>query len=190
MSDIVHIVRDLIMEMVPTDGSRVGNQTLLSKVRERAPAVDQSQYHAAKDQLVGEGFLAKGRGRGGSVYLRSKARLEYAPRASTTDLSKPKAETTKTGSGAAAYAHGDEAVQRPDQGVEAQFTRRKPPRIYRYDSSLAPELTWDENPDRALAEWLLHIVAEIAEKGEMTVFAEPLGLAGHGRTLHIALAMC
>lgn len=62
---------------------------------------------------------------------------------------------------------------RPDVGVEAQFARKKPPRTYRYDSSLAPELCWDESADRALAEWLLRIIAEAAEKGEGEVFAEP-----------------
>lgn len=71
------------------------------------------------------------------------------------------------------YRHGQESVQRPDVGVEAQFSNKKTPKTYRYDSSLAPELTWDESADRAFAEWLLAIVAEAAEKGEAAVFAEP-----------------
>ncbi|WP_027068421.1 site-specific DNA-methyltransferase [Euryhalocaulis caribicus] len=77
------------------------------------------------------------------------------------------------GNGSAAYAHADEAVLRPDVGVEAQFSHRKPPKTYRYDSSLGPELAWDENGERPFAEWLLNLVAEAAEKGEATVFAEP-----------------
>jgi Adenine specific DNA methylase Mod len=71
------------------------------------------------------------------------------------------------------YRHGQESVQRPDVGVEAQFSNKKSPKTYRYDSSLAPELTWDESADRPFAEWLLAIVAEAAEKGEAAVFAEP-----------------
>ena len=74
---------------------------------------------------------------------------------------------------ASPYKHAQESVQRPDVGVEAQFAHKKPPRTYRYDSSLAPELSWDESADRALAEWLLAIVAEAAEKGKGIVFAEP-----------------
>jgi Transposase IS66 family len=35
------------------------------------------------------------------------------------------------------YQHGHEATQRPDVGVQDQFTVRKPPRNYRYDSSPA-----------------------------------------------------
>ena len=72
-----------------------------------------------------------------------------------------------------AYKHSQESVQRPDVGVEAQFPIKKAPKRYRYDSSLAPELCWDENAERPFAEWLLNLVAEAAEKGEAAVFAEP-----------------
>ncbi len=71
------------------------------------------------------------------------------------------------------YKHAQESVQRPDVGVEAQFSNKKAPRTYRYDSSLAPELSWDESPDRALAEWLLEQFSKAAEKGETAVFAAP-----------------
>jgi adenine-specific DNA-methyltransferase len=72
-----------------------------------------------------------------------------------------------------AYKHSQKSVQRPDVGVEAQFTSKKAPKTYRYDSSLAPELCWDENAERPFAEWLLNLIAEAAEKGESVVFAEP-----------------
>ena len=74
---------------------------------------------------------------------------------------------------ASPYKHAQESVQRPDVGIEAQFAHKKAPRTYRYDSSLAPELSWDESADRALAEWLLGLIAEAAEKGEAKVFVEP-----------------
>ena len=74
---------------------------------------------------------------------------------------------------ASPYKHAQESVQRPDVGVEGQFAHKKPPRTYRYDSSLAPELFWDESADRAFAEWLLGMIVEAAEKGEDKVFAEP-----------------
>ena len=74
---------------------------------------------------------------------------------------------------ASVYKHETEAVQRPDVGVEAQFSNKKAPRTYRYDSSLAPELAWDENGERAFAEWLLTLIANAADKGEPAVFARP-----------------
>lgn len=77
------------------------------------------------------------------------------------------------GAGASVYKHGDEAVQRPDVGVEAQFSNKKAPKTYSYDSSLSPELAWDESAERAYAEWLLGLIATAAEQGEATVFAQP-----------------
>jgi len=71
------------------------------------------------------------------------------------------------------YKHDKEAVQRPDVGVEAQFSNKKAPKTYRYDSSLAPELGWDENGERDFAEWLLGLIADAAEGGESAVFAQP-----------------
>lgn len=74
------------------------------------------------------------------------------------------------GDGTDAYKHSQPAVQRPDVGVQEQFTKRKPPKIYRYDSSLDPMLSWDENRDRELAEWLLGLIEQAADKGENLVF--------------------
>lgn len=74
---------------------------------------------------------------------------------------------------ASVYKHETEAVQRPDVGVEAQFSNKKAPKTYRYDSSLAPELAWDENGERDFAEWLLALIADAADKGEAAVFAQP-----------------
>ena len=71
------------------------------------------------------------------------------------------------------YKHNQEIVQRPDVGVEAQYSKKKAPKTYRYDSSLAPELSWDESAYRAFAEWLLALVADAAEKGENAAFASP-----------------
>jgi adenine-specific DNA-methyltransferase len=79
-----------------------------------------------------------------------------------------------------AYTHGQQAVQRPDVGVQEQFTKKKPPKTYRYDSSLDPALSWDENRDRELAEWLLGLIDQAAEKGEEAVFGVPQAWKGGG----------
>lgn len=78
------------------------------------------------------------------------------------------------------YTHTQEAVQRPDIGIQPEFNNRKPPKNYRYDSSLAPELSWDENAEREMAEWLLTLIADAAEQGEAAVFAEPQIWQGTG----------
>ena len=78
---------------------------------------------------------------------------------------------------------------RPDVGVEAQFSNKKAPKTYRYDSSLAPELSWDEGADRAFAEWLLVLVADVAEKGASAVFASPQVWQGNGESFS-SLSQC
>lgn len=50
------------------------------------------------------------------------------------------------------YGHSQEHPLRPDIGTEVQFKKKKPPVTYRYDSSLAPSLEWDNHPTREQAE--------------------------------------
>ena len=78
------------------------------------------------------------------------------------------------------YRHADQAVQRPDAGVQDQFQARRPPKTYRYDSSLDPELSWDEQRERDLGEWLLGLVVRTTKEGEQAVFAEPQVWKGGG----------
>ena len=65
-------------------------------------------------------------------------------------------------------------------GVQDHFTARKPPKTYRYDSSLDPALSWDENRERDLAEWLIGLVQRCATEGDAAVFAEPQVWVGGG----------
>jgi adenine-specific DNA-methyltransferase len=84
------------------------------------------------------------------------------------------------GESAAQYIHPDLAVQRPDAGVQDQFQIKKQPKIYRYDSSLDPALSWDEQRERDLGEWLLGLVMRVAKEGEHIAFAEPQMWMGGG----------
>jgi len=89
-------------------------------------------------------------------------------------------KTAATESQTTDYQHAQQATQRPDVGVQDQFNTRKPPKTYRYDSSLDPCLSWDENRDRDLAEWLLGLVQRCATVGEAAVFTAPQVWAGGG----------
>lgn len=65
---------------------------------------------------------------------------------------------------AEAYVHDEEALLRPEVGTQAQFKKRKPPKTYRYDSSLSPALDWDgQNHARELGEWLLAQITEASK---------------------------
>lgn len=62
------------------------------------------------------------------------------------------------------YVHEEEALLRPEVGTQAQFTRKKSPKRYRYDSSLSPALDWDsQNAARELGEWLIEQIQEAAK---------------------------
>jgi adenine-specific DNA-methyltransferase len=78
------------------------------------------------------------------------------------------------------YQHKQETVQRPDVGVQPEFVNKKTTKTYRFDSSLDPSLSWDENKDRELAEWLIRLIQQAATEGEARVFAEPQEWAGGG----------
>jgi len=63
------------------------------------------------------------------------------------------------------YTHPEaEVLLRPEVGTQAQFRKKKEPRQYRYDSSLAPQLSWDgKNWARETGEWLLRLIEEAAK---------------------------
>jgi len=94
-----------------------------------------------------------------------------------------KATKTKTGAartpapaaGAKSYTHPDAtSLLRPDVGVQAQFRKKKPPKTYRYDSSLSPALEWDEQPARGQGEALLARILEAGSLDEAKAAAEQL----------------
>jgi len=95
----------------------------------------------------------------------------------------------KEKSSSSAYKHQQSSIQRPDVGVEAQFPHKRANKSYRYDSSLSPELCWDESAERPFAEWLVNLIADAAEKGEGKVFSKPQVWHGTGETFS-ATAQC
>ncbi len=74
--------------------------------------------------------------------------------------SKPK-RTAKTHQ-TAPYKHPEATnLMRPEVGTQAQFKKKKPPKTYRYDSSISPALDWDgQNPAREQGEALIRQVLE------------------------------
>ena len=50
------------------------------------------------------------------------------------------------------YQHTQETPTRPEVGTQAQFKKRKPPKTYRYGSSLDPALSWDDAATRTMGE--------------------------------------
>jgi len=77
------------------------------------------------------------------------------------------------------YTHDEEALLRPDVGTQAQFRKKKPPKTYRYDSSLSPALDWDgQNSARELGEWLLAQIEEASRLDPPHRFSAPRSFEG------------
>src|SRR6266496_6105437 len=87
---------------------------------------------------------------------------------------------------AESYRHEEEALLRPDVGTQAQFRKKKPPKTYRYDSSLSPALDWDgQNPAREVGEWLLSLIQKAATLPAPHVFAKPELMEWRGATIEV-----
>lgn len=73
------------------------------------------------------------------------------------------------------YRHVDaESPMRPEVGTQPQFRKKKPPKTYRYDSSLSPALDWDgQNWARELGEWLLTMIEEASRLDPPHQFPRP-----------------
>jgi adenine-specific DNA-methyltransferase len=79
------------------------------------------------------------------------------------------------GAGAKTYTHPEASSPlRPDIGVQHQFRKKKPPKTYRYDSSLSPGLEWDENPARERGEALIARMLEARSLEHAKAAAEEL----------------
>jgi adenine-specific DNA-methyltransferase len=84
------------------------------------------------------------------------------------------------------YRHADEALLRPDVGTQAQFRKKKPPKTYRYDSSLSPALDWDgANWTREYGEWLISLIEEASTLAPPHRFDAPRSFAGADRRVDI-----
>ncbi|MDH1261346.1 DUF4011 domain-containing anti-phage protein Hhe [Pseudomonas sp. GD03944] len=66
------LVQDWVLELVPGDGTAVGNKTLKQRLEQKAElhdfAVSDEDYWSIREELITQGRLQKGSGRGGSVF--------------------------------------------------------------------------------------------------------------------------
>ena len=65
-------VQDWILDLVPGDGTAVGNKTLRQRLDQKAElndfTISDDEYWSIRDDLISQGKLLKGSGRGGSVF--------------------------------------------------------------------------------------------------------------------------
>src|ERR1700690_1500359 len=103
---------DILFDLVPADGATKGNVTLLEELRESAKKklqidLTDEAYWEVRNDLIAQGLIEKGRGRGGSVY-----RVQVKPK--DTKTAKPKIKES------ALYSKIDQYIQKAwvkDNGI-------------------------------------------------------------------------
>lgn len=146
-ADKLRKIRELMLALVPADGSPIGNTTLRRELEARLAAdgmsLSEEDYWQAHSALVAQGLLVKGQGRGGSVRLPSQALkdpaggMEHAsftlaaeepsaqdasdqPGKQTKSRNTQAASRQKTGGDEAqilSYRHSDKRVNNPEVGM-------------------------------------------------------------------------
>ena len=172
------LIRNAILKRVPEDGGVVAVDALVNSLVGTIEGATEDVCRRVCDAMVADGALVRGGGGSPPGLCRpGVARQNEQPIAGKTAT---QLQTDLATGVANAYRHRRKAVQRPDIGVEEHFSQHRCPISYRYDSSLAPELCWDENSIRDFAEWLIELIAKSGELGEAKVFAEPQVWKGSG----------
>jgi len=162
---------DLILSLAPEDGSSIGNGAMMALLRERVPGLADDDYVAARDALVDDGLLARGRGRGGSI-MRVAGDMEgdededasdedddsddevdgfeltpttlAAPRQRATAGRKKAARKPDGPAQVLSYRHGETRVNNPEVGmVHAGTDPDGEKTVWAYDPHLDPVLNFD-----------------------------------------------
>ena len=141
---------DLILSLTPEDGSSVGNGALLALLRERLPGLPDNDYAKARDTLVDEGVLARGRGRGGSIRRADAAgpeptapEMKEAGRAAAAARGKT-ARKSDEPTQVLSYRHNETRVNNPEVGmVHADTDPDGDKTTWSYDPHLDPVLNFD-----------------------------------------------
>lgn len=157
---------DLLLDLVPADGSSIGNARLRKALSERVGReIDQATYFDIQRELVDRGLLVTGKGRGGSVRLAQTggSALELEAQAIPEEAKAPKPQQktltmhprrqlgeptrpkrSNDDAKVLAYRHADKRKNNPEVGMvtpdnddEERKTR------WRYDPHIDPALQFD-----------------------------------------------
>ena len=140
---------DLILSLTPDDGSSIGNGAMFALLRERISELTDDAYAEARDALIDEGTLRRGKGRGGSVHRANVADLELtAPKAKEPKAARgTRKKRTRKSEGPAevlSYRHDATRVNNPEVGMVHADTDPDGERTgWQYDPHLDPALNFD-----------------------------------------------
>ena len=189
-------LRELILTLVPVDGSTIGNARLRNLMAAKLYAkVEEEEYERVRDALLAEGVLGRGRGRGGSVF-----RLDEAPATDiapdlTLEMQQPPVELplnepakSKASSKPSpprqkkadhvqvlSYRYDEKRKNNPHVGMVDTASDGVEERTrWAYDPHLDPELQFDSSATRAQIETLIDDALTSGDQAQMTAALEEL----------------
>lgn len=140
---------DLILSLTPEDGSSIGNGAMLARLRDHIPTLTDEAYAEARDALIDDGTLGRGKGRGGSVYRADVVDLELTapvakePKATTGKRKKANRKSDEP-TEVLSYRHDETRVNNPEVGmVHADTDPDGEKSTWAYDPHLDPVLNFD-----------------------------------------------
>ena len=181
-------LQDTLYRLVPEDGSTIGNQSLREKFLSTAKGAREADFEAARDALVEQGRLAKGKGRGGSVRRAEPAggdngfTLQAQEKPAELPLSaaksvprKPVLKATDSGDEAQilSYRFGDKRKNNPHVGmVDTASDSEESETRWAFDPHIDPALNFD--PARAGIETLIDDALASGDEAQMRAALEQL----------------
>ncbi|MCK8515345.1 site-specific DNA-methyltransferase [Methylonatrum kenyense] len=197
-------LRELILALMPKDGSPIGNVRLMAEISARSgEQVDQVIYQQVRDTLIDEGLLGRGRGRGGSVFRRDDT-LQPSPAMPVNDGNPPvdlslrmqdvppelplaekphgarkaarrPATSNMADSQVLAYRHDEKRTNNPHVGmVDTASDGVEEKTTWAYDPHLDPELQFDSSRTRAQVERLIDDALASGDQEQMKAALEEL----------------
>ncbi len=170
MSDLVQRLKATLLSLVPSDGSPIGNTALRREAEVRLQtdglAIGEADYWQAHADLIADGSLLKGQGRGGSVRLAANVADDFslaeqvapAPepsaakpaRPSTTKATQPATKrATDEAPQIISYRHQDKRKNNPEVGMVTPATDPEAGKTrWAFDPHLDPTLQFDSQRGR------------------------------------------
>ncbi len=143
----------LILSLTPEDGSTISNGAMLARLRDQLPNLTENDYTSALEILIDEGILARGKGRGGSVYradvvpdfeLLEQDQADSTTQKTTKTSRKKTKRKTDEPNEVLSYRHKETRVNNPEVGmVHADTDPDGEKSTWAYDPHLDPVLNFD-----------------------------------------------
>lgn len=171
MSDLVQRLKAVLLTLVPSDGSPIGNTALRREAETRLQAegltVSEADYWLAHADLIADGSLLKGQGRGGSVRLAATGTEDFslahqdapvpeptpakaAAKPASLKATQPATKrSTDEATQIISYRHQDKRKNNPEVGMVTPATDPEAGKTrWAFDPHLDPTLQFDSQRGR------------------------------------------